>query len=97
MLKDTKSDTQKKGLLGMAQSDGFPSNNITQKNGQHHIRLKGRVRMSMKLEDNDHYDSDRKSLVLVGRLHETTHCDIVFSYMRGVLAFLQTAVFIEAR
>lgn len=30
MLKDTKSDTQKKGPSGMAKSDGFPGN-ITQK------------------------------------------------------------------
>lgn len=35
MLKDTKSDTQKKGPLGMAQSDGFPSI-IAQKKEQYH-------------------------------------------------------------
>lgn len=94
MLKDTKSDTQKKGPSGMAQSDGFPGN-IAQKNEQYHIRHKGRVRRSMKLDNNDHYNSDRKSLILVGRLHQTTHSKLVFTYIRGVFDFLQTAVFIQ--
>lgn len=61
MLKDTKSDTQKKGPLGMAQSDGFPGN-ISQEKEQYHNRHKGRVRPSMKLDNNGDYDNDRKSL-----------------------------------
>lgn len=61
MLKDTKSDTQKKGPLGMAQSDGFPGN-IAQKKKQYHNRHKGRVRASMKRDNNGDYDNDGKSL-----------------------------------
>lgn len=61
MLKDTKSDTQKKGPFGMAQSDGFHGS-ITQKKEQYHNRHKRRIRPSMKLDNNGDYDNDRKSL-----------------------------------
>lgn len=61
MLKDTKSDTWNKRPLEMAQSDWFPSN-AAQKKEQYHKWLKGRIRASMKLDDNGDYDNDRKSL-----------------------------------
>lgn len=59
MLKDTKSDTQKKGPLGMAQSDAYPGN-IAQKKEQYHNRHKGRIRPSMKPDNNGDYNNDSK-------------------------------------
>lgn len=42
----------------MAQSDGFPSN-AAHKKEQYHKWHKGRIRASMKLDDNGDYDNDR--------------------------------------
>lgn len=64
MLKDTKSDTQKKGPLGMAQSKRFPGN-ISQEKEQYHNHHKRRVRPSMKLDNNGDYNDDRKVFFLL--------------------------------
>lgn len=63
MLKDTKSDTQKKGPSGMAQSDGFSGNNA-QKKEQYHNRHKGRIRASVKLDNNGDYGNDREQFTI---------------------------------
>lgn len=51
MLKDTKSDTKKKGLSEMAQSEGFPGQ-MAQKKEQYYNHHKRKNEAGMKLDKN---------------------------------------------
>lgn len=74
MLKDTKSDTQKKrgsrGWPNQAGSPGFNAQEREKKKEQYHNRRKGRVRASMKHDNNGNCDNERKSWKFYyGELH----------------------------